>query len=188
MRLPCPSNDEFQIQIDKTTKEIIPLVKKYGRLKITLRDIQKNTYDWPSLLKTIDQSRQIAEVNYLSNKDFFELYYKKQLSIYFIGANITRNDPFEILSFFRKKDYVNLAGIAEPYVDYLMEKAVQSRTSDEVRQYAQQANAWVINEGYALPLFSKKFRGCIQPNLSGYKITSLGPLSIDYSLVRIGNE
>lgn len=183
-----PGADDLDHQIADAISTLIPLVKKFGKIQIALRKIQETAYNWNGLLKTADPMSEIFEVNFMNNKEFFDSYYGNKLSVFFIGGNITRNDPFEVLSFFRSKDFINQFGVTESVVDELMDKSFNATTSDEVRQYAQQANDWIISNGYALPLFSKRFNGCVQPYLTGYNLSPLGPLSLDYSSVRLGND
>ncbi len=176
------------VDISQLRNKLSRLVKENGKIRLTFRTVHQENYNWQALINTIDPDGSIFNVEFLENKAFFDAYYKKQLSVFFIGSNVTRNDPFEVLSFFRAKDFVNPSGVKGNVVDQLMTKANTATESDQVRHYAQVANDWIISEGYALPLFSKRFSACVQPNLSGYHLSPLGPITIDYSMIKKSHE
>lgn len=178
-----PSRDPDS-EIIALRAKLYRLVKHHGRLTISLRVVNKNAYHWEQLFDRIDSKRELFRLEYLDNRVFFEKYYAHQLSAFFVGANVTRNDPFEVLSFFRSRDAVNPSGVREDVIDRLADKAANSRTTEEIKALAIRADQWIISEGYALPLFSKRFHGCVQDYLDGYVIGPLGPLSVDYSQIR----
>lgn len=177
------SVQDVDAELQKSQQASQNLVKKYGKISFVLRDIQKSTFDWAKFFNALDPNRTIFDTTFLSNALFFEKYYKKEIPVFFVGANITRNDPFEVLSFFRKNDFVNLSGVKEGVVDNLMQSSAYADSSEKVKAFAKQAGDWVVDQGYAIPLFSKRFHGCISPALSGYRLSPLGPLSTDYSVI-----
>lgn len=170
-------------ELKKSQIAVAKLIAKFGKLSFVLRDIQKNTFEWGNFFQAIDPSSSIFDQSFLSNEAFFEKYYKKEVPVFFVGANITRNDPFEVLSFFRKNDFVNLSGVKLSVVDDLMKRSAYADGSDQVKAFAKEAADWIVDQGYAIPLFSKRFHGCISPSITGYKLSPLGPLSTDYSSV-----
>jgi ABC-type transport system substrate-binding protein len=180
-----PSGIKSEEVIVRLEKALARLTASHGPIQVTLRKAHEQAYDWPSLMRTVDPKSRIFKFEFLENDVFFKRYYGNQLTLFMVGANVTRNDPFEVLSFFRSKDHVNQSGVHQSVVDDLHEQAGVATSSEEVTRLARRANDWIISQGYALPLFSKRFSGCVQKNLSGYQISPLGPLSIDYSKVRI---
>ncbi len=158
--------------------------KKYGHLHLTVRDVQFREYDWQQLTQYVDPMQQWIDIEILDSRTFFERYYTTTLSVFLIGANASRNDPFEVLSFFRKSDPVNPSGIKVDVVDRLQDLASKEIDRNTYLRLAHNAEEWVINEGYAVPLFSKRFRGCTSPYLTGYSLGPLGPLSIEYENIK----
>jgi ABC-type oligopeptide transport system substrate-binding subunit len=155
-----------------------------GRIRLTLREVHQETYGWKQLFQELDPRRRIFDIEFLSNADFFERYYGGKLDIYLVGASVSRDDPSEVLTFFRRQDLVNQSGVREPFVDGMIEQIANARDSDEVRFLARQADLWIREQAYVVPLFSKRFSGCVSPRLAGYRFSPLGPLSMDYSSVR----
>jgi ABC-type transport system substrate-binding protein len=177
------STDEFEKKLSKLILNATALVSKYGKIDFFLRESHQEAFNWKILFDKIDPEQKIFNFKFFNNSDFFKCYYDKKIPVFFIGANITRNDPFEVLSFFRKKDYVNPSGVTHDRIDSLMNKSNQAESYDEIRQFAKESSDWIINNGYAAPLYSKRFRGCVSRSLKGYQISPLGPLAIDYSLI-----
>lgn len=175
----------FSNDLNLSIKNAEIMSKKFGKISLDLREINKDAFNWEFFINTIDPNKKIFTLNFLSNEVFFNKYYKKEMDTFFIGANITRNDPFEVLSYFRKNDFINPSAVKDPFVDNLAEKSAVAKTSKEVQDLSKIAADWVVKNGYALPLFSKNFKGCISQNLEGYQLSPLGPLSIDYSSVTI---
>lgn len=167
---------EIQIILKKLTS-------KQGKIKLTLRKVNENMYNWDKLVTILDPDKSIFDVEYLDNPMFFKLYYQNKLSMFFIGANITRNDPFEVFSFFRPDDKVNPASVKKDEISKLEEKYIQSTSIAERKLLAKKANEWLLSESYIIPLFSKKLSGCVNKNLKGISISPVGPLMIDYSRV-----
>lgn len=180
-----PANVDIDTELALDRSALTDAVRRYGKIHFTLREVQRESYHWKEFLNALDPDQKIFSVEFLTNADFFNIYYKGQLNLYFVGANVSRDDPSEVLSYFRKHDFVNQSGVTEQVVDDILHRIAKATSSDEVRQLAQQADEWVISQGYAVPLFSKRFNGCIQHRLKGYRMSPLGPLSLDYSQVEL---
>ena len=177
------STDALAQRLVELRNKAIALTRYDGKINFYLREIQHDAFEWDLLFNKIDPDKLIFNFRFLNNSDFFKAYYEKKVPAFFVGANITRNDPFEVLSYFRKNDFVNLSGINSDEIDKLMTRSYQAETYEEIRTYAKQSSDWVIQKGYAIPLYSKRFRGCTSNKLKGYHLSPLGPLTIDYSLI-----
>jgi peptide/nickel transport system substrate-binding protein len=178
-----PSSDDRYIS-KEMIKEVKKSVAKFGKIKVTLRSSHRYDYKWAEWFKHFEKNGDFFDVEYLDNTAFFERYYRHDLSLFFVGANVTRNDPFEILSFFRSKDPVNPSQIQSDFIDKLLERATKAESVDEVRSLADQADQWILKHAYAVPLFSKRFSGCVSKKLQGYELSPMGPMAPDYSRVR----
>lgn len=170
--------DFLQIQ-----KKLIHQTSKTNKIRLTLRKANKSMYEWDKLINLLDPDQKIFEVEYLDNQTFFKKYYNNDLSLFFLGANITRNDPFEVFSFFRHENKVNPASVKEDQISKLEELYNQSTSLSERKLLAKKANEWLLSQGYIIPLFSKKLSGCVSKKLKGISISPVGPLMIDYSRV-----
>lgn len=180
-----PAGFDIDMELVEARSALTNSVSKYGKIHLALRDVQRESYEWNKLLTALDPDQKIFAPEFLTNADFFKAYYKGQLNLYFVGANVSRDDPSEVLSYFRKQDFVNQSGVSEQVVDEILHRMAKATSSNDVRQLAQQADEWIISQGYAVPLFSKRFNGCIQHRLKGYRMSPLGPLSLDYSQVEL---
>lgn len=169
----------------QSQKTLLAATKRFGRVHLELRESNRKVYNWDELLTFIDPQKKIFDIKFLSNTDYFKRYYQHQISVSFLGANVSRNDPFEVLSFFRSADPVNPAGIQTQVIDRISERASRTPKLDELRALSMQANRWIIEEGYVAPLFSKRFEGCVRENLTGYNLSPMGPLLMSYAEVRI---
>lgn len=172
-----------KITIKNPHKILKDLVKIHGKIKISLREINRKSYDWTSFFSLIDPNNELFDIEYLDTKLYFEKYYAGALSVFFLGVNIILDDPFEILKLFRTRDSVNPAKILLPVIDELYKKSAAATNIDDIKAFAITGNRWILENAHAIPLFSKKLSGCIQPYISGLKIGTLGPLKIDYSKV-----
>jgi len=154
-------------------------------VKLTLREIQYNQFNWEKLLKDVDPQQKWLELEILNNQDFWKRYYANDLEVFLIGANVTRNDPFEVFSFFREDDPVNPSGVTENYIKLQEENLSLASSRQAVTQIITATDSWIQSNAYALPLYSKNFEGCISPRLTGYKLGVLGPLYISYETVQL---
>jgi len=164
-------------------KQLLALVKKHGKILISLRSVNENVYAWKIWIKQMDPNGELFNVEFLDNKTFFTKYYQKKLSVFFIGANVSRNDPFEVFSFFSSTDKVNPAGVKDNYIKRISVEYYKSSEVSALKKHVNKANAWIIKQGYIVPLFSKKFVGYVKNEIRGLKINPLGPLMIDYQYV-----
>lgn len=178
-----PASDSLEAEIRNLRGSIAKGLIK-GKLRFGLRKINQSDYRWSELFSAADPKREIFAFEFLDNNEFFESYYQHRLDLFYVGGNITRNDPFEVLSFFRSDDTVNPSGVTSDQVDQLANQAASARTLAEVRDLATRADAWVLDHAYAVPLFSKRFRGCVRHGLTGYRLSPLGQVSLDYSLIQ----
>lgn len=177
------SVDDLNIRLKNEYSKAIKIISKFGKIDFYLRETQKESFNWKSLFDNIDSNRKLFNIKFLNNSDFFDVYYNKSAPIFLIGANITRNDPFEVLSFFRKHDFINPSGVSLDLIDKLMLKSSNAINYEEIKKNAKEASDWIIENGYAIPLFSKRYKGCFSKKINGYQLSPLGPLTIDYSLI-----
>ncbi len=174
--------------LDQLRARLLLLVKKHGRINFTLRDANKTNYDWSRFFTLLDPEKKIFNIEFLDNQVFFKKYYEKKLELFFIGANISRNDPFEVFSFFRKNDKVNPSRIEDDFIDKSQVEYSKASSIKVKNQIAIDANNWIIQNAFVVPLFSKRLNGCVSKRLENLKVSPLGPLVIDYSIVEKSGE
>jgi ABC-type transport system substrate-binding protein len=159
-------------------------VARKGKLGFVLRRSMANEYNWDEFFNQMDPQREIFSVEFLDNDEYFRRYYKGQITLSFLGSNVSRNDPFEILDLFRHLDAVNPAGVVADFVTTRSTQASAAVDLEQMAALAREADAWLIEQAYVVPLFSKRFRGCVNPRLHGYIIDPRGPLAVDYAQVQ----
>lgn len=177
------NNFSLSDSVERLRVKLLVLVKKYGRINFTLRQANQTNYDWSRFFTLLDPEKKIFNVEFLDNQVFFKRYYEKKLELFFIGANISRNDPFEVFSFFRKYDKVNPSQIENDFIDKSQVEYSKASSIKIKNQIAIDANNWIIQNAFVVPLFSKRLNGCVSKRLMNLKVSPLGPLVIDYSIV-----
>lgn len=176
---PKPTRSEAEQAKLRLMKE----VKAKGKIEIVLRKSMVQDFDWRNFLNQMDPTGDLFNAVFLENDEYFSRYYAGQIGLSFLGSNVSRNDAFEILDMFRKTDKFNPAGVDNDTVTHLSAESNLANEPTDLIELSRRADKWVIENGYVIPLFSKRFKGCVAHGLQGYVIDPRGPLTIDYSQV-----
>lgn len=172
-------------EIRSVRQSLIADVKRNGLVRLTLRESTREAYNFHDWLRYLDPREELFKIEYVSNIEFFRRYQKQDLDIFWLGATMTVFDPFELLSFFRKNDPVNPSGVTESVIDQLLERSIYATPRDELLRLAREADGWVRDEGYGVPLFIKEMNTCISPRAKTYSWTPLGPFGADYEKIQV---